>query len=161
MNKIQEIQVAAEMYNAKIVICTETKLSRDISNAEIHLRNFQVFRQDRENGKSGGGSCIFVHDTITAEILSNFVAPDSLGISVKINKLAIKMFCIYRSQNLSANESSKLLNSIKSIKQNSTEELQIYGDFNLPSVKWESGIVNCPAHTTNKFFTVQIEFFEA
>ena len=161
MNKIQEIQVAAEMYNAKIVICTETKLSRDISNAEIHLRNFQVFRQDRENGKSGGGSCIFVHDTITAEILSNFVAPDSLGISVKINKLAIKMFCIYRSQNLSANESSKLLNSIKSIKQNSTEELQIYGDFNLPSVKWESGIVNCPAHTTNKFFTVQIEFLEA
>ena len=73
----------------------------------------------------------------------------------------MKMFCIYRSQNLSINERSELLNSIKSLKQEPNEELQIYGDFNLPNVKWESAIVNCPANTKNKFFTVQVEFLEA
>ena len=161
MNKIQELQVASEIYNAKIIIGNETKLTSEISNAEIHLRDFQVFRKDRNNGKCGGGSCIYVHNTIKAESLANFSAPDSLGISVNINNKTTKILCIYRSQNLNEIERLELLNSIKNFKQDPNEELQIYGDFNLPNVKWDSGFVNCPRNTVDRFFTVQIEFLEA
>ena len=161
MNKRHELQVAAEIYNAKIILGTETQLSNEISDAEVSLSNFQIFRKDRTNGKMGGGSCIYVHNTIKAETIKNFSAPDSLGISVKLNGQTVKIICVYRSQNLTANERLELLNSIKSLKQDPNEELQIYGDFNLPNVLWQSGIVNCPVNTNNTFFTIQIDFLNA
>ena len=157
---MNELEVAAQLYNAKIIFVTETHLSSDISNAEIKLNNFNVFRQDRKNGKSCGGSCIFVHHTIEAEYINGFVAPDSVGISVKLNSQYFKMLCIYRSQNLSVVERSELLNSIKMLQTKQTEEIHIYGDFNLPNVKWDVGVVNCPPNTINSFFTIQREFLD-
>ena len=56
-----------ELYKALIICITETHLSSEINDAEIKLPNYQVFRQDRKNGKSCGGSCIFVHKSIEAE----------------------------------------------------------------------------------------------
>ena len=159
-NKVHELHVASEMYNAKIICVTETHLTEEISNAEIKLQNFQVFRKDRENGKSCGGSCIFVHNTIEAEYAQHFVAPDSVGISVKLNNQWVKIVCVYRSQNLTATERIDLLNAIKMLKNDPNEELHIYGDFNLPNVFWDTGIVNCPNNTVNSFYTIQREFLE-
>ena len=123
------------------------------------MDNFNVFRCDRKNGKDGGGSCIFVHKTIQAEYIYDFVAPDSVGVSVKIQNQLTKYFCIYRSQNLTFTERSELLQSIKMIKCKSDEEVQIYGDFNLPNVNWDIGVVNCPINTVNAFYTIQQDFF--
>ena len=53
---------------------------------------------------------------------------------------------------------SELLQSIKSIKCSPNEEVQIYGDFNLPSVNWELCVVNCPVNSVNKFYTIQQDF---
>ena len=52
MNKIHELQVALEMYNAKIGVVTETHLNSDIVNAELKLKGFQIFRKDRNTGKN-------------------------------------------------------------------------------------------------------------
>ena len=51
-----------------------------------------------------------------------------------------------------------MLQNIKILKCKSDEEIQIYGDFNLPSVNWDSGIVNCPDNTVNPFYTIQQDF---
>ena len=161
MNKMHELYVASEIYNAKIICVTESHLTKEISNAEIKLQNFQVFRKDRENGKSCGGSCIFVHKTIEAEYIKHFVAPDSVGVSVKLNNQWVKIVCIYRSQNLSATERLELLQGIKMLKSEANEELHIYGDFNLPNVNWDTSTVNCPNNTINTFYTIQHEFLES
>ena len=126
---------------------------------KLNLIILTFFRCDRKNGKAGGGSCIFVHKSIDAEHIQDFLAPDSVGVSVWIQNHVTKYFCIYRSQNLDFAERSELLQSIKSIKWNPTEEVQIYGDFNLPSVNWEQSIVNCPINTVNTFYTTQQDFF--
>lgn len=156
---MDELHVAIELYNAKIVVVTESHLTKEISDAEVKLRNFKLFRKDRDNGKSCGGSCIYVHNTIEAEYISDFVAPDSVGISVKLNNQWLKVICIYRSQNLSYAEQTKLLDSLK--KLNTQEnEIHVYGDFNLPNAKWDSGTVNCPINTVNRNFTIQREYLE-
>ena len=100
-----------------------------------------------------------VHKTIEAEYIHDFLVPDSVGISVKLHNQLIKYFCVYRSQNLSFTERSELLQSLKMIKCKSNEEIQIYGDFNLPSVNWDLGVINCPNNTVNPFYTIQQDFY--
>ena len=89
MNKLHELQVAAELYNAKILFVTESHFNPDISNAEIKIKNFRVFRKDRDSGKKFGGSCIFVHNTIQADLIDGFIAPDSVAINVTLNSLSL------------------------------------------------------------------------
>jgi hypothetical protein len=157
---MHELHVASELYNAKIISVTETHLTREISDSEVKLNNFKIFRKDRESGKICGGSCIFVHNTIEAEYIKDFVAPDSVGISLKLNNHWLNIVCVYRSQNLSFAERTNLYNSLKEIKIKQNEELQVYGDFNLPNVNWDTSTVNCPINTVNPFFTIQRDFLE-
>ena len=51
VNKIHELQVAAEMYNAKILCVTETHLNSDIVNAEVNLKGYNIFRKVWNTGK--------------------------------------------------------------------------------------------------------------
>ena len=161
MNKIHELQVAIELYNAKLIFVTESHLSSDISNAEVTINNFKIYRKDRENGKNGGGSCIFVHNTLESDYIQNFKAPDSVGISVKLNNQWVKFYCVYRSQNLSSIERVELLDSIKAQNIDQNQEIQIYGDFNLPDVRWDTCTVNCPKNTKNSVFNIQQDFLDA
>lgn len=161
MNKMNELEVAAELYNAKVICITESHATKEISDAEIKLNNFKIFRQDRINGKACGGSCIFVHNSIEAEYIENFDAPDSIGISIKVNNQCLKIICIYRSQNLTATERQELLNCINTLKCEPSEELHIYGDFNLPNVQWDIGRVDCPTNSRNPFFVIQRDFLDA
>ena len=62
--------------NLKIICVTETMFDSDMQTAEINIPNFVPYRKDRLNGKEGGGSCIYVHETIrplTAVILLQYV----------------------------------------------------------------------------------------
>ena len=94
------------------------------------------------------------------EYIKDFVAPDSVGISLKLNNHWLNIVCVYRSQNLSFAERTNLYNSLKEIKIKQNEELQVYGDFNLPNVNWDTSTVNCPINTVNPFFTIQRDFLE-
>ena len=58
-----ELMTVPETYGGKVkIICvTETMFDCDIERAEINVPNFTPFRKDRQNGKEGGGSCIYAH----------------------------------------------------------------------------------------------------
>ena len=149
VNKMHELRVIAELYEAKIICITESHLNSSIKNAEIKLNNFRVFRKDRDTGKKFGGSCIFVHNSIDAALLETFVAPDSVGINIKLDSLSLKLACVYRSQNLEENEQKLLIQQIANLKTGEDDQIQVVGDFNLPDVNWESITVNCNQNTTN------------
>ena len=155
MNKLHELQVAIELYNAKIVYVTETHFNPEISNAEIKINNFRVFRKDRDTGKKFGGSCIFVHNTIQADLIDTFVAPDSVAINVKLNSISCNLVCVYRSQNLGDADQAKLLEQISNVKSNTNSEIILIGDLNLPNANWDSMTVNCNQNSSNKLFNVQ------
>ena len=160
MNKINELQVAAKLYNAKILCITESHLNSDIKDAEIKLENYHIFRKDRDNGKKFGGSCIFVHNSIDAVMLDEFVAPDSVGIIIKLDTISFKLICVYRSQNLDENEQNILIQEIAKIKPNIGDQIKVIGDFNLPNVNWDTLTVNCSQNSRNKAFGIQREYLD-
>ena len=146
VNKLHELQVAAELYNAKILCVTETHLYPNITDAEIKINNFRIFRVDRNSGKKFGGSCIYVHNTIEADLVDSFLAPDSIAINIKLNTLSFKLACVYRSQNLTENEQTHLIREIANLKTYATEQIQIFGD--------------CSENTCNKIFKIQKEYLD-
>ena len=158
MNKTNELQVAAELYNAKILFATESHLHPKINDAEIKINNFKIFRKDRDTGKKFGGSCVFVHNSLDAQLLDNFVAPDSVGINVKLNNISFNVLCVYRSQNLDHDGQKTLLQEIAKFKSNLDHQVMVLGDFNLPDVNWESLTVDCSQDSCNKVYNIQREY---
>ena len=58
------MQSLANQLNAFIVCLTETHLSNEVFDANIHINGFTPFRCDRSNRK-GGGVMIYVKDNLT------------------------------------------------------------------------------------------------
>ena len=123
------------------------------------LENYKIYRKDRQNGQSGGGSCIYVHKTIQSELL-DFNAHESLGIRLNFKTHTLKLLCIYRSPNITQEEQNNLILEIKNLKLLENEDLHILGDFNLPDVHWGTNTVNCPVNTRNTFYTMQQKYLD-
>ena len=49
-----------------VAAVTETWLNSNVSSCELTISGYKLFRRDRE-GRKGGGLCIFVKDSVTAD----------------------------------------------------------------------------------------------
>ena len=161
MNKINELNILIEQYNIKIICVTETHLNPEVKDSEVLLENFKIYRVDRKNGQKGGGSCIFIHKSIDAELCSNFNAPESVGLDLKINNHFLKIVCLYRSQNLENVEQYKLLSQVENLNINQSEDLLLFGDFNFNSVNWDSLTVDCNENTRDHNLILQRQYLDA
>ena len=176
-NKLDELKhCLADNKNIEIICVTETHLNKNILDAELFIDGFKFFRKDRnfdihaeeskifDESSSGGGSIIYVKDTIHSNLVQSFYdkAPDSLAIEIdsSIGKFCIA--CVYRSPNLNSLLNDVLLSSLKDICNVSNSfETVLVGDFNLPDVSWESGsLKNCNVTTNNKCLLQQLEFID-
>ncbi len=143
-NKVDELKHRVNDSNSKVVIITETMLTEDIRSVEIGLPNFSVFRGDRATQSKGGGSCIYVHNSMSACVMSDFVPNDCVAVRISILPTPIIVFCVYRSpsQNITdrmsmANQLNVFLNSISG-----DEIIIVAGDFNFPKIRWHPESVN-------------------
>ena len=71
-NKVNELSVLAIKESVQIICITETKVNSSISDAEIALPNFTLFREDSKNNTRYCGSAIYVHCNLKAERLDWF-----------------------------------------------------------------------------------------
>ena len=161
-NKMGELMMVPETYgsNLKIICVTETMFDSDMQTAEINIPNFVPYRKDRLNGKEGGGSCIYVHETIHARELESFTCSDSIAICVETDPYPFILVCVYRSQSLTHEENQEVIEQITKITIKENHELVVVGDWNLPDVSWDSGIVKCPTGTANKSYILQKKFLD-
>ena len=67
-NKIDEIQLVAELNSVGGICITETWLSSTVPDSNITIPSFNLFRKDR-TGTSGGGVCIYLKNTIPSKYL--------------------------------------------------------------------------------------------
>ena len=158
-NKIHELELTAKHNDCKVLCVTETMFSDDIIDAEVSIANFKLFRVDRKT--KGGGSCLYVHDSIQChEIIIN--VPDCACMKLMFDTLNIVLFVVYRAPSLSFNENKSMLDSL-SVSINSLSddnEIVMMGDFNLPDVLWDLGIVACPSDTNNQKYVIQQMFLD-
>ena len=133
----------------------------EVLDSEIAIRNYNVFRSDRLGGH-GGGSCIYVNNTISAEIDKKFKLNDCLSIRVTLDSIMITLICVYRSPSMTHDNNLSMIDYLDkyTVSQSSENILIITGDFNLPDVDWDNGVVNCPMNTTNKLFLNQQNYLE-
>lgn len=158
-NKTNELSILANQLECKILCITETMFNTDILDSEISIPNFKVYRTDRTVGK-GGGSCIYIHDTISAILINDFNVPDCIAMKLKCGVIDIVLIVVYRSPSLMYNDNISMIDRLSDTvdyfkKEN---EIIIVGDFNLPDVSWDNGIVKCPIETIDKKYVIQKMF---
>jgi hypothetical protein len=159
------------MYNNVDIVCiTETHLHDEILESEIQIDGFRIFRQDRNlkldgsvrETSGGGGSIIYVRDNIIASrVLAFNRAPDSVAVKIDTSDGQVCVACIYRSPALNYQQNELLRNCIMGICDEKNDyETILLGDFNLPNVSWDTGVLNAKVSSTNKALGIQGKFIE-
>ena len=124
------------------VICiTETWLDETITDLDVCLQDYQIFRKDRN--RHGGGVAIYAHDSLPVKILPNLDVEEIEGISieVKLNSKSTIISCIYRPPGADQNQCNTFLDGLQDMINtmliDSPESIVILGDFNDRCLTWD------------------------
>ena len=137
VNKKNELNIMVEDIDPHIIGITESWANTDITDAELGLTGYVMFRRDRI-GRRGGGVILYVKESIQAyEIKLESEADYDEAVWCKIvsgnSKLTIGL--VYRSPNINEEDNTKMQNAIKEV---SKGECIIMGDFNHGHIQWKS-----------------------
>ena len=137
VNKKNELNIMVEDIDPHIIGITESWANIDITDAELGLTGYVMFRKDRI-GRRGGGVILYVKESIQAyEIKLEREADCDEAVWCKIvsgnSKLTIGL--VYRSPNINEEDNTKIKNAIKEV---SKGECIIMGDFNHGHIQWNS-----------------------
>ena len=126
-----------EYTDPHIIGITESWANTDITDAELGLTGYVMFRRDRI-GRRGGEVILYVKKSIQAyEIKLERKADYDEAVWCKIvsgnSKLTIGL--VYRSPNINEKDNTKIQNAIKEV---SKGECIIMGDFNHGMDPWKS-----------------------
>ena len=137
LNKKNELNIMVEDIDPHIIGITESWANTDITDAELGLTGYVMFRRDRM-GRRGGRVILYVKESIQAyEIKLEREADYDEAVWCKIvsgnSKLTIGL--VYRSTNINEEDNKKIQNAIKEV---SKGECIIMGDFNHGHIQWKS-----------------------
>ena len=65
INKKEELNIMVDVIKPHIIGITESWANNDITDAELGLESYAMFRKDRA-GRRGGGVLLYIKDTIPA-----------------------------------------------------------------------------------------------
>ena len=137
--KVSTLEDSLEIENSIGVCLTETWLDESISDAEIQMSNFDIFRSDRSVRQRGGVALYLRKELIGKKILS-FSNSVVEALIVKVRKIRTLFVCIYRPPSTTNEEWSQALfvvnESIELAQANEGyESIVLSGDFNFPGIR--------------------------
>lgn len=128
--KIDLLRAWVHQYKPAVVTLSETWLTNKISNNEIQLADYVLYRADR--GARGGGVSTYVLSNLASKLIIPDIEPQHFEcIFVKITLHANKYITvgnIYRPPSAPADSLHNMITTINSIKFKN--ELTLLGDFN-------------------------------
>ena len=149
------------MHNFKFLAITETHLNSEIKDAEIAMPNYNVFREDRCSGAKGGGSAMYVDNSLPSVKLDWFDGSESIALKISLDQTCLYVVCLYRSPSLKTEEENeKLLSQISKIPTEGENNVIVMGDLNLPDVDWDLGIVRKPLNSVDKKYAIQSQYLD-
>ena len=149
--KPAEIAAITEFIKPDIIVMTETKLDKTISNSEFLPDHFQgnVIRKDRT--LHGGGVLIAHRQGLVASPVScKGIKSDCelvfSQVSIDRGQPPLYVGCYYRSQidntpNTSLDGLGSALEQVSNLVGNSKSAVHLSGDFNCPEIDWENNCV--------------------
>lgn len=121
---------------ALFMCITETHLSNDEFDAEIHIQNYTIYRTDRKE-RDGGGVCIYAQDKLTCSVIlseSNTICDILI---LKEQSLNLVVCLIYRPPNCKKVEFLPCVEKIRNIlSEHSDCKFLLLGDMNFPTIDW-------------------------
>ena len=137
VNKKNELNIKVEDIDSHIIGITESWINTDITDAELGLTVYVMFRRDRK-GRRGGGVVLDVKEYIQAyeiklEREANYDEAVWCKIVSRNSKLTTGL--VYRNPNINEECNTKIQNAIKEV---SKGECIIMGDFNHGHIQWKS-----------------------
>ena len=109
----------------------------DISDAELGMTGYVMFRKDRL-GRRGGGVVLYIKESIQAyeiQLEKEAECEEAVWCNIVTGKSTLTVGLVYRSPNISMEENEKIHNAIKEV---SKRDCIIMGDFNHGHIQWTS-----------------------
>ena len=142
--KIPYLQDLATMSNAPFILLTETHLNPEILDAEIHIKNYTLFRSDRV-GRSHGGVCTYVRNDLAAEMLLKDSNSYCDSLIIKVHQMNLTLINVYRPPGCKSELFIQTMETLRVFLRNceeyesSSSNILIFGDFNFPGIIWKHG----------------------
>ena len=116
---------------------TESWANNDITNAELGLEGYVMFRNDRI-GRRGGGVLLYIKDTIPAyeiQLQEKADYNEAIWCNLVTGHTTVIIGVLYRCPNITKQNNEKIHNAINEV---SKGDCIIMGDFNHGNIKWDT-----------------------
>ena len=135
--KVDELRLLFEHYKGfDIFSVTETHLSSNVSDSEISINGYTLYRRDRQSHSKGGGVVVYVKDSLLVSRRTDLESTNVEGVWLEIfitKSRNILLGSLYRppvgSQHLSNNFNVELEESIN-LAASESKEILLIGDLN-------------------------------
>jgi len=113
--KMDELRHRTDSAKFDVVGITETWADSSVTDAELSLEGFDMFRVDRE-GSKGGGVLLYIREELGAVILDNLSEfREQVWCSLKLKSSSLLLGLCYRSPNSDKNNNDSLLRSLEKV----------------------------------------------
>ena len=137
INKKSELNIMVDDIKPHIIGITESWANNDITDAELGLEGYVMFRKDRI-GKRGGGVLLYIKETIPAyevQLQEEADCKEALWCNLVTGHTKITIGVVYRCPNITIQNNEKIHNAISEVCKG---DCIIMGDFNHGNIKWDS-----------------------
>ena len=120
-----------------IIGITESWATPDISDAELRMTVYVMFRKDRI-GRRGGGVILYIKESTQAyeiKLEKEAECEEAVWCNIVSGNSTLTVGLVYRSPNMNTEEIDKIQNAIKEV---SKRDCIIMGDFNHGRIQWKS-----------------------
>lgn len=139
--KLYDLSCSVSTSDYHIIVLTETNLSSDITDAELGMTDYVIFRRDRSletsSKQSMGGVLIAIHKSISCQPLPTTVPVEQAYVAIGFARTQYIIGCVYLPPNSPVDRYLMVSDSIDSL-SNAYPDARLYlmGDFNLPKAAW-------------------------
>ena len=120
-----------------IIGITESWANNDITDAELGLEGYAMFRKDRMRRRRGG-VLLYIKDTIPAyevQLQEEADCNEAIWCKLVTGHTTVTIVVVYRCPNITKQNNENIHNAISEV---SKGDCIIMGDFNHGNIKWDS-----------------------
>ena len=137
INKITELNIMVDDVKPHITGITESWANNDITNAELGLEGYVMFRKDRM-GRRGGGMLLYIKETIPAyevQLKEEADCNEAIWCKLVTGHTTVTIGVVYRCPNITKENNEKIHNAISEV---SKGDCVIMRDFNHGNIIWDT-----------------------
>ena len=115
MNKKNELNIMVDDIKPHIIGITESWANNDITDAELGLEGYAMFRKDRM-GRRGGGVLLYIKDTVPAyevQLQEEADCNEAIWCKLVTGHTTVTIGVVYRCTNITKQNNEKIHNAIK------------------------------------------------